>query len=300
MHLILTGGTGFIGRAVVRTALERGHCVTALVRDSKNAHALLPTHDTGLKILAYPNLAEVVPATLKRGDDRLIHLAWEGVGKYTDPSNLLSNVEPQFGFLAKMLQAGFFHITIAGSCLEYGLREGLLSEDMSAEPITYYGLGKQTLFRMLMLLGDSNMKLNWLRYFYVYGPGQRPQALLPQLMAAIKRGDKTFNMSPGDQSRDFIHVDTLARSTVLAAEQPEGLGVVNVGSGQPLRVIDVVREVLRQNGSTMDIKAGFYPYASYEPFAFWADVAKLNGIPGATIDQNIIERCRAHGDAAVV
>lgn len=263
MHMIVTGASGFIGRAVVRVAQARGHAVTAVGR-----------YDDVTKLL--------------RGDDRLIHLAWQDVEKYTGPQSLFRNLEPQFLFLKMMLDAGLRRITVAGSCLEYGLVEGMLSEDMPCDPVTYYGLAKLTLYRMLTLAGGGDIQLNWLRYFYVHGPGQRPQALLPQLQSAIDRGDKVFNMSPGDQSRDFIHVDTVAHNTVLAAEQPRGLGIVNVGSGQPLRVIDLVREVLKRRNSAMEINAGFYPYPAYEPYAFWANTNKLKAVPGMNVDQKVV------------
>lgn len=288
MHMIVTGATGFIGRAVVQAALKRGHHVTAVVRDENKAKAVLSVSSKNLDVSVAARLEDIDPAALKRGDDRLIHLAWAEVGKYTDPGNLLDNLAPQFLFLKKALAGGIRHLTVAGSCLEYGLQEGALKEGAAVAPVTYYGLAKHTLHRMLMVDSDKNMQLNWLRYFYVYGEGQRPQAILPQLMAAIARGDKTFNMSPGDQSRDFVHVTTAAHNTVVIAEQPQGMGVVNVGGGRPMRVLDLVKEALQQKNAAMDLNPGFYPYASYEPFSFWADVAQLKTIPEVILDQKII------------
>ncbi|MBI1214408.1 MAG: NAD-dependent epimerase/dehydratase family protein [Alphaproteobacteria bacterium] len=287
MHLIVTGATGFIGRAVVRAALSRGHEVTALVRDMDKGRALLPEEDKALTLSPCADLQEAEPDKLKREDDRLIHLAWAEVGKYTDPQNLLANLGPQFHFLKRMATAGVTHQVVAGSCLEYGKVEGALAEDAAPAPVTYYGLAKATLHDMLKLLeaGGQELELSWLRCFYVYGPGQRAQALLPQLYAAIERGDETFNMSPGDQSRDFIHVETLAHNMVAAAEQPRGLGTLNMGSGRALPVLDLVKAAVAAKGAKISLNTGYYDYPGYEPFSFRADVAKLKTIPGMRIDE---------------
>lgn len=283
MHMLVTGATGFIGRAVVAAALSRGHDVTAVVRSADKARAVLPQH-AALTIHEAVDLANIKPADVLRGDDALIHLAWQEVGKYTDPGNLLGNLEPQFLFLQSMVNAGLDNLTVAGSCLEYGLQEGVASEEDTSTPVTYYGLAKKTLHDMLVLFLPETASLKWLRYFYVYGEGQRPQAIIPQLLAAIARGDKEFNMSPGDQERDFVHVDTVALNTVLAAEQREVTGIINIGSGQGRRVDSLVEEVMQAQGAQLALNKGHYAYPAYEPHAFWANVEKMNRIQGARKD----------------
>jgi len=289
MHIVVSGATGFIGRSVVRAALARGHAVSALVRDAAVAKDLLPAGDQNLALVPFGSFAELDAARLRRGDDALIHLAWTGVGKYSDPQNLILNLEPQFLFLKAMMDGGISNITVAGSCLEYGLIEGAVREDACTRPVTYYGLAKHGLCRMLDLLQNPALQLKWLRCFYVYGPGQRPQAVLPQLLAAIRRGDAVFNMSKGEQVRDFIHVDTLAFNTVLAAEVRENLGAVNMGSGKGTRVIDLVNETITAMNAKIGLNPGYYPYPAYEPFAFWADTEKLKAtIKGAKFDEKIM------------
>lgn len=286
MHMVVTGATGFIGRAVVAAALSRGHTVTAIVRDAEKARAVLPEH-TALKHALASDLAGVDPQNVLAGDDALIHLAWQEVGKYTDPGNLLGNLKPQFLFLQSMVNAGLNNVTVGGSCLEYGLQEGEANEKDTAAPVTYYGLAKKTLYDMLALFLPDTVALKWLRYFYVYGDGQRPQAIIPQLLAAIARGDKEFNMSPGDQGRDFIHVDTAAFNTVLAAEQRDVTGVINIGNGRALTVNDLVQDILAAHKCDMALNRGFYSYPAYEPFSFWADTKKMLKIEGVKADDKI-------------
>lgn len=286
MHMIVTGATGFIGRAVVESALQRGHTVTAVVRDAEKAQKLLPA-SASLRVHAVHDLAGFTPQAVLTGQDALIHLAWGEVGKYTDPANLLGNLQPQFLFLQSVVAAGVSNITIAGSCLEYGLREGCACETDQASPVTFYGLAKKTLYDMLVMSIPQSVSLKWLRYFYVYGEGQRPQAIVPQLRAAIARGEKSFNMSPGDQGRDFIHVKTAAFNTVLAAEQAEISGIINIGNGRAVTVEKLVESVLSAENYDMTLHKGVYGYPAYEPFSFWADTSKMMKIKGMRQDEKI-------------
>jgi nucleoside-diphosphate-sugar epimerase len=284
MHLLVTGATGFIGQAVVREALSRGHQVTAVTRDSTRARLLLPPP---VFVVEFGDLATMTSVSRFDG---VIHLAWAEVGKYSDPANLLGNLEPQFLFLQSLVNAGLRNFTIAGSCLEYGMQQGALAEDIHAKPVTYYGLAKVTLWQMLAMLQHEhpNLQLKWLRYFYVYGAGQRDKALLPQLLAALERGDKSFRMSPGDQGRDFIHVSTVASNTVTAAETADDLGIVNIAGGRSLKVLDFVEEVIRLKGRRMTLETGAYGYPAYEPFSFHGDTTKLRSIPGMKVVNEII------------
>lgn len=286
MRIVVTGATGFIGREIVNTSLQRGHLVTAVVRDLEKAKSLLPASQR-LRFHAMRDLSEFVPKQIFEEQDALIHLAWGGVGKYTDPSNLLDNLGPQFLFLQSALAAGVKNLTVAGSCLEYGLKEGCASETDQVSPVTFYGLAKKTLYDMIVMSMPQSVSLKWLRYFYVYGDGQRSQAIIPQLRAAILRGEKSFNMSPGDQGRDFIHVRTAAFNTVLAAEQEEISGVINIGNGRAITVENLVESVLSAENYAMTLHKGVYGYPAYEPFSFWADTSKMMKIKGMRQDEKI-------------
>lgn len=287
MKFLITGATGFIGQYVVAEALQRGHEVTALVRSIDKAKQVLPANPK-LQFIAVNDLQDF-DTEKAAGFDRLVHLAWGEVGKYSDPNNLLGNLEPQFKFLQKVIAAGLRDITVAGTCLEYGKTEGDCKEDVAYQPVTYYGLAKLALYDMVQMLSAQypDLKLKWLRYFYVYGIGQRPQALLSQLLAAIERKDESFNMSPGDQKRDFIHVGTLAHNTLCVAEQSDVLGVINVGNGVGMPVMDFVTSVLAQKKAQMQLNNTFYGYPGYEPFAFWGNTEKLRRIPGTKFDLDI-------------
>ena len=89
---------------------------------------------------------------------------------------------------------------------------------------------------------------------------------------------KSFNMSGGQQVRDFLPVETVAKNIVRVALQKEVEGVINNGSGEPITVEKFVNEYLNKEKKKINLNLGFYPYPDYEPMHFWGDITKLNKI----------------------
>ena len=73
--------------------------------------------------------------------------------------------------------------------------------------------------------------MKWVRLFYLYGKGQSPNSLLSQLQSALDRGDQVFNMSPGDQLRDYLEVTKVAEYIIRIAMQRRETGIINCCSG---------------------------------------------------------------------
>ena len=85
-------------------------------------------------------------------------------------------------------------------------------------------------------------------------------------------------MSPGDQLRDFLPVEQASayiRELTLGA--PDA-GLVNVCSGKPRAISDIVQEWLRDWHAEIHLKLGVYPYPDYEPMAFWGSTARLHSL----------------------
>jgi len=282
MNILISGATGFIGRYVVSAALSRGHDVVALCRCLSKAKNVLPFSHSRLTILLKADF--LLDANAFEAIDALIHLEWNDVGKYQTPENMLSNLEPQFRFLQLAFESGLKNVSVAGSCLEYGKIEGIVREDMEVYPCTYYGLAKVTLYRMLRLIVKQDVNLKWLRYFYVYGEGQRNSSLYSSLNSTIASGASSFDMSPGDQLRDFIDVRQLASNTLAVSEYSGDIGVINVGSGVPLSVEDFILQRLSEKNCQLMLNKNAYSYPAYEPMNFWADIGKLEGIIGVRAD----------------
>jgi dTDP-6-deoxy-L-talose 4-dehydrogenase (NAD+) len=225
------------------------------------------------------DIADPVPDAYERlgKPEALMHLAWGGLPNYSSPDHLELELPVQRSFLEGLLAAGLPSLTVTGTCLEYGMQSGALREDLPAAPITAYGRAKDELRVHLEELQHSRpFNLTWARLFYLHGEGQAAGSLVPQLEAAIARGDATFDMSGGEQQRDYLPVEEAAGYLVDLALNDRNNGVVNVCSGRPVAVRQLAEEVVARHGSPIQLKLGRFPYPDYEPMAFWGDRGKLD------------------------
>lgn len=214
--------------------------------------------------------------------DVVIHLAWGGLPNYQSSHHFDRESPAHLRFLKGLLDRGLRHLVVAGTCYEYGMQSGPLHEDLDAKPVTAYGLGKDILRRVLERSVPQTSSLTWARLFYPYGDGQSPTSLWPRLKSAAERGDPSFDMSRGEQLRDYLPVEDVARRVVALALAETGCGVVNVCSGEPTSIRSLAERWIRENGWSITLNLGRYPYPDYEPMAFWGDPRKLQRVLGRT------------------
>ena len=278
--VLVTGATGFIGNYVVETLLKQGYNVIATSSDETKAATANWYH----KVQYIPfNLNEfdnsVNYFTYFDQPDMLIHLAWEGLPNYKADFHLTKNLPLQKDFLQNLIEHGLRDITVTGTCFEYGMKEGCLSEDMECEPANAYAIAKNALRLALeQLTAEYNCSFKWIRLFYMYGKGQSPKSLISQLDKAIENGDAVFNMSGGEQVRDFLPVEEVASNIVTIASQQQVTGIINCCSGKPVTVKEFVLEYLAAINKNIQLKLGYYPYSDYEAIRFWGDNEKLKTI----------------------
>lgn len=276
MKVIVTGATGFVGRHVVRLLVKRGHTVIAVARNENKAKEFdwyfctkfisLDLHKDGKSLFDSANDV-----------DALIHLAWSNLPNYTAAFHLTENLPADLIFLKEAIKFGIPQIIVSGTCLEYGIQSGALSEDTETKPSTPYGLAKDTLRRSIEYLQQENsFILKWIRLFYVYGEGQNSNSLLPRLETAIKSGDHVFNMSMGTQIRDYLPIEKVAENFALALESPSISGVVNCCSGVPIKISDLVQHRIRELGSNIILNKGYYSIPEYEALEFWGTSMHFN------------------------
>jgi dTDP-6-deoxy-L-talose 4-dehydrogenase (NAD+) len=282
MRILVTGATGFIGRHVTEYLLSRG---CSLITTAINSREEID--------ISYPLLRETeyIPKNLNDRDenyyaffgkpDCVIHLSWEGLPNYNDLFHIERNLSTNYYFIKNMVQNGLSNITIAGTCFEYGLQNGKLSEEIPAMPATVYGLAKDTLRKFVEVLQIKYpFSMKWIRLFYPYGHGQGKKSLWTQMEEAIANKQEQFNMSLGEQLRDYLPVTCVAEYISKIALQNEQSGIINCCSGKPVSVRTFVERFFEERKYNIKLNRGFYPYPEYEPFAFWGDTAKLKNLTG--------------------
>jgi len=288
MRIAVTGATGFVGRHVVAQLLDEGCSVLAIARNSERSR-LLPWIEQ-VDFLSCNLHEDFRPVIAAIGDaDVLLHLAWSGLPNYRNFFHISQNLKADLTFLPAVMKAGIEHLLVTGTCLEYGMQYGPLLEDMETKPSVPYALAKDMLRKSLQALQKEFMfKLQWVRLFYMFGDGQNPNSLLAQLDNAIASGQTVFNMSLGDQLRDYMPVTEVASAIVKLVHHPEINGVINCCSGRPVSILDLVTERCQSKGSNITLNRGYYPYPDYEPMAFWGVPDKLNKL-GVLVSKEMIE-----------
>jgi dTDP-6-deoxy-L-talose 4-dehydrogenase (NAD+) len=281
MKILVTGATGFIGNHIIPILLERGHTIIATGRNPTKSsaadwykHVRFITFDISL----LPNEESLFD--FFDNPDVLIHLAWDELSNLNDLIHVEKYLYSHYQFLKSYINSGGKHILVTGTCLEYGIQNGCLDEEMPVDPITSYGIAKNSLRQFLNVLRQSQSQFifQWVRLFYMYGNGQHPRSIIPQLEEAIQKGDAIFNMSGGEQLRDYLSVTKVSEYIARIAEQDDVVGTINCSSGQPIAIKTLVKEYAESFGSDIQFNYGYFPYKDYEPMAFWGSDKKLKKI----------------------
>jgi nucleoside-diphosphate-sugar epimerase len=274
--VVVTGGSGFVGRALLNALLRRGVKVAAVTRDRRR----LSDFEGRVRILegdiadAGSGLCEVLDA-----HDVVVHLAWDGLPNYRSLHHFETELPKQYRFLREVVARGSKSLLVAGTCFEYGIQNGELSESLICMPDNPYGYAKEALRRQLTFLKtEFQFNLTWARLFYMYGEGQGPKSIYSLLAAAIERKDACFPMSGGEQLRDYLRVDEAAEYLAQLSCVQADVGIINVCSGTPRSMRGIVETWLAENNWRIDLSLGRYPYPDCEPFAFWGNAKKLHAL----------------------
>lgn len=278
MKVLVTGATGFIGNYVIQELLNQEQRVIATSRNAEKARS----YDWFSQVQYIPCDLNVVQDNFFdffHQPELLIHLAWGGLPNYKELFHFEKNLFESYFFIKKMIEDGLRHFSVIGTCLEYGMKEGCLTEDMSTAPCTSYGLAKDTLRKFIEVLAQKYcFDWKWIRLFYLYGEGQSKNSILEQLKSEIAKGETVFPMSGGEQQRDYLPVERAAEYIVRISTQTKQQGIFNCCSGNPIAIRSLVEEYLRKTGQSIKLDFGRYPYPDYEPMVFWGDNKKLKKI----------------------
>ena len=250
MRVFLTGGAGFIGSHVSRVLLEAGHQVTVFDNLSRGRRELVPA---GAAFIHADLADEATVTEALRGHDAVIHLAGflEVAVSVQKPVDFaVNNIVNSVKLLESMRRAGVGKIVFSSSATVYGVPERLpLREDdalgMQANP---YGATKVS---VEVFLGVYHQLYGFdcvaLRYFNPYGPNElcdpETHAVPNIVRAALERRPVPLYWK-GEQVRDYVYVDDLARAHVQPLKV-KGFEVFNVGTDVGTKVIDIVRTVSR-------------------------------------------------------
>ncbi len=280
MVVAVTGGTGFIGTHLVRALHARGARVVAVGR--REPAAAVPGVEYERLDLARDGAAAAWLARLR--PERVFHLA-SAVDTRRDLDAVavqIRDTQMTAVHVARAcLETGVGRLVHVGTCEEYGNGPAPFHESQAAAPVSPYSAAKVAATSFVRTLCASfGLPAVIVRPFLTYGPGQSPKLLIPALIQSALAG-RDFEMTPGEQTREFNYVDDIVDG-ILRAGEVEGIEgeIINIGCGEPHRIGDVAAQVLRLMGDPIALKLGALPYREGETWQFYCSNEKARALLG--------------------
>ena len=272
MRVLVTGAGGYIGRYVVRALLGMGAQVIATDIRTEGI-------DSQAEIIR-ENIFTDSPDIFVRLErpDACLHLAWRD-GFVHNSNAHMECLSDHVRFLRLMVEGGLKQLAVMGTMHEIGYHEGAVKEETPCNPISLYGIAKDALRRYVQLLGkNSDMVVQWLRAFYIYGDDFRSNSIFAKLLKAEEEGKEVFPFTSGKSKYDFISVEELANQIAACVMQTEVAGIINCCSGMPVSLSDQVENFIRDHNMRVRLQYGAYPDRAYDSPAIWGDYSKIHKI----------------------
>jgi len=282
MHVLVTGGAGYVGSVVADGLLKAGHAVTILDNLQQGHKEAVPEGARFIKAdFCQPD--DLDAAFRQSGLDAVMHMAGETIVEYstTDPKRYFhTNVIGGINLLDAMLGHNLKLIVFSSSAAVYGEPQTApIEENHPKNPINTYGLTKLMFEQILEWYGKAyGLRHISLRYFNAAGATDRlgeshsPEThLIPNVLKAALAGTAIsvfgtdYPTRDGSCIRDYVHVIDIAQAHVLALEKLDTLkaGAYNLGNGQGYSVLEVIQAARKVTG--IDIPAKLSPRRAGDP-----------------------------------
>jgi nucleoside-diphosphate-sugar epimerase len=219
-------------------------------------------------------MGEVQPA-------HLLHFAWFTTpGEYWTARENLDWVWASLDLLQAFEEHGGKRVVMAGTCAEYDWRYGYCSEQITPlAPATLYGTCKHSLQIVLDTFArQTGLSAAWGRIFFLYGPHEHPSRLISSVIISLLKGEPA-RCSHGNQIRDFLYVEDVADAFAALLES-NVTGPVNVASGCPIALRDIIYKIAEKIDRRDLIQLGVLPVSVHEPHLLLADVGRLTNEVG--------------------
>jgi nucleoside-diphosphate-sugar epimerase len=234
--ILITGATGFLGRALARALSAPGHAVTALSRRDGD-------------------VAEAATWGRLPAADHVFHLAGRSYvpDSWSDPPGFIhANVTGTAQALDYCRAVGA-HLVFPSVALFGAPKRLPVREDDPLEPANPYALSKLLAERLCAFYASTfDVAVTVIRLFNVFGPGQRGEFLIPAILGHVLKGEE-IRVKTLDPRRDFVFLDDVVEALIRTLDDPRGQRVINIGSGLSHSVQEVIAAVQAAAGTHLPV-----------------------------------------------
>jgi nucleoside-diphosphate-sugar epimerase len=245
MKILVSGSSGFIGKAVV-DVLSRTNSEIRLISRTKDGRDFPNARHLSVDLSQSFSLRQVLG---NWQPEVLLHLAWEGIPDFS-VDRCLKNLTMSVQLCEQALGLGCKKIVLAGSCWEFGNVSGEVTEDTKSVAPSVFASTKSAVFSIIQSMASTfEAQAICGRIFYAYGAHQKAQSLIPSVVMALKSGHPPQLKNP-NVALDFLDVrDTASAFAMLCLSSSSKSEIYNICSGQSTAVKLIVNEIAKLLGA---------------------------------------------------
>jgi UDP-glucose 4-epimerase len=278
--ILITGGAGFIGSAVVKYLQQFDHEIFVIddlsFGNRKYIH-IDDDHFFKMNILDRQNLFKRIKTV---APEKVIHLAAVHFIPYCNQHPFESaniNIQGTMNVLAASKATGVRQVFFASTAAVYPISSEAVSETSETGPMDIYGLSKlacEGLCHEFFL--ETNITTIICRFFNAFGPNETNPHLIPEIQRQINERNRTIKLGNMTPKRDFIHTYDMAEAVLVLLENlNSGYHIFNLGRGIEYSVTEIVESFEKQLGEKIFVEIDPSRVRKVERMHLLADVTKL-------------------------
>ena len=263
MKFFITGASSFIGVEFCRYLSDNGHQVIAMSR-RENEQLNDIAINGNLQVL-YADMQNLMERAIDVKADVFVHLAWAGalLGQRDNQELQEGNIRFSLECVKLSKRMGCKLYVDAGSQAEYGIVQGVISEDTPCNPVSAYGKAKLQMYnKTCELTRKLGLKYIHLRILSVYGENDHPNTLIISTLKKMKKNEPV-EMRSGGQKWNYVYVKDAARQIAelsIHAMNDKSFyqEIYNIASNDTRKLQDFIIEMKRIIGSSSELSFGGY------------------------------------------
>lgn len=272
MKILITGANGFLGHGVVEQLSKTGNELVVSCYEKFDYE--IPNVDVKSGDL----FSIESPYEFFGSPDVVVHLAWKDGFKHSSQSHI-ENLSKHYTFLKQLVDAGIKKIVVLGSMHEVGFHEGSINENTPCNPLSLYGVAKNSLRQICQLLvKGTQTKLQWIRGFYIVDNSPKGCSIFSKIIQASQEGKKEFPFTSGINQFDFLDYEDFCKQVAAVVLNTSEFGIINCCLGKPETLANRVERFIKENNLDIKLKYGTFPDRPYDSLAVWGNPERIQKI----------------------